>query len=134
MLRGSAQMARFGRIERGALELESRLKPLIPAGTLDSAALAGVREQVAVLGGEVDAVREGRVEQDARSGAAMDEQPRGGGEVEEVVEIGTLEYAREAALDRALELREPLEDAIVSENAPGPLLDELFDLIRLGRK
>lgn len=51
-----------------------------------------------------------------------------------VVRIDDLEYGGEAALERALELRPALEDAIVSESPAGPILDELFDLIRLGMK
>ena len=49
-----------------------------------------------------------------------------------VVRIEEIEYDGRAALERALELRPALEDAIVSESPAGPILDELFDLIRLG--
>lgn len=49
-----------------------------------------------------------------------------------VVRVADLEYGGRAALERALELRPALENAIVSEAPAGPLLDELFDLIRLG--
>ncbi len=50
------------------------------------------------------------------------------------VDIGTLEYAPHPALERALELRTALEDALVTGAPVGPILDELFDLIRLGMK
>ncbi len=50
------------------------------------------------------------------------------------VDIGTLEYAPGPALQRALDLRTALEDALVSDAPVGPILDELFDLIRLGMK
>jgi hypothetical protein len=56
-----------------------------------------------------------------------------GGAVE-VVEIRELEYRGPAALERAAELREAVEDAIVGEEPAGPILDELFDLIRLGMR
>lgn len=52
---------------------------------------------------------------------------------ERIVPIDALEYRGEAALGRALSLREPLEQA-VAEGRPEPILDELFDLIRLGAK
>ena len=45
-----------------------------------------------------------------------------------------LEYRGPAALERALELRAAIEDAVVSQAPVGPLLDELFDLIRLGMR
>lgn len=55
------------------------------------------------------------------------------GEVKEVA-MEDLEYTPEAALTRALELRAPLEDGIVAEETVGPILDEIFDLIRLGMR
>jgi hypothetical protein len=48
------------------------------------------------------------------------------------VPIDELEYAGRAALERALELRVALEDAIVAEEPVGGIIEELFDLIRLG--
>jgi hypothetical protein len=56
------------------------------------------------------------------------------GGIGEPVAIESLEYGPEAALSRAVELREPLEMAIVADEPAGPILDELFDLIQLGRK
>lgn len=50
------------------------------------------------------------------------------------IAIEELEYTSEAALARALELRTPLEDGIVAEETVGPILDEIFDLIRLGMR
>ena len=52
-------------------------------------------------------------------------------EEERVVAIETLEYEPDAALDRARSLRRPLEQAIDAGHPTGPILDELFDLIRL---
>jgi hypothetical protein len=75
----------------------------------------------------------GDADENGRSETVMDQQTDGAPATGEIVDIGTLEYAGEAAVDRALALREPLEDAIVSEEPPGPILDELFDLIRLAR-
>jgi hypothetical protein len=53
---------------------------------------------------------------------------------ERVVPIEDLEYRGRAALQRAESLRMPLEDAIIAGEPAGPILDELFDLIRLGTK
>ena len=52
----------------------------------------------------------------------------------EVVPIERLEYRGPEALERAETLRLPLENALITGEAPGPIIDELFDLIRLGRK
>ena len=64
---------------------------------------------------------------------SMDEEREGAVGSAEVVDLATLEYTAERALERALALREPLEDAIVSDDRPGPILDELFALIELAR-
>lgn len=53
---------------------------------------------------------------------------------ERVVPIADLEYRGRAALERAGTLRIPLEDTLMAGQPPGPILDELFDLIRLGTK
>jgi hypothetical protein len=50
------------------------------------------------------------------------------------IPIDDLEYRGAAALQRALDLRTALEDGIVSGDPVGPILDEIFDLIRLGMK
>ncbi|NIY07883.1 MAG: hypothetical protein GWN02_06210, partial [Gemmatimonadetes bacterium] len=52
-------------------------------------------------------------------------------DAETIVPVEELEYSGRTALDRAESLRSPLEDAIVNGDPPGPILDELFDLIRL---
>lgn len=145
--RGSAQMARFGALADTALELEERLRPYRggsgaaadPSEDSVSDASDEVRRTIRTvldsLGREVEAVRAGQLEEDPRMEAGMEEP--GVSEATdglEVVSIETLEYRGESALARALELREALEDAIVSQEAVGPILDELFDLIRLGSK
>lgn len=48
------------------------------------------------------------------------------------VAIEDLEYRGEAALARALELRSMLEETLLEDAPLSPILDELFDLIRLG--
>jgi hypothetical protein len=48
------------------------------------------------------------------------------------VPIAKLEYSARDALARALEPRAALEDGIVVADPVGPILDELFDLVRLG--
>lgn len=133
-LRGSAQMARFGAIAETAGALERRLRP----GPDRGAGEAPFAEMGAVLESlekEVQAVRDGRRDEDPRMEAGMDERDAvetGGGE--DIMPIEALEYRGEAALERALALREALENAIVAEEPAGPVLDELFDLIRLGAK
>jgi hypothetical protein len=59
----------------------------------------------------------------------MESQP---GTAESEVAIEELEYQAHAALARAAELRAPLEAAIFDDQPVGPILDELFDLIRKG--
>ncbi len=51
-----------------------------------------------------------------------------------MVPVSRLEYAGRAALERALSLRPSLEEGLASEGGVGAILDELFDLIRLGLK
>lgn len=138
-LRGSAQMARFDGVARRAGALERRLRPYSGGGGSTGGSDEGVRREVrealSSLRADVEAVREGRLEADPRMEAEMEaREEQDGGDGVEVVPIDTVEYRGEAALERALELREALEEAIVSGEPPGPLLDELFDLIRLGTK
>lgn len=146
--RGSAQMARFGALAEAARALETRLRgPLghaVSGETSDAGGRAsGSQEELRreawgvleSLERGVEAVREGRLEEDPRMEVGMEQQ--GGdesGDELNVVPIGALEYRGEAALERALELREALEEAIVGETPTGPILDELFDLVRLGSK
>lgn len=133
-LRGSAQVARFGGLAETARSLEESLRPVArgEAGW-DEALGTRVAAGVESLSRDVDAVREGRVEQDERE-PAMDEQARNEAGTGEVVPIETLEYQGDSALAKAQELREPLESAIVSGDPPGAIIDELFELIRLGTK
>ncbi len=132
-LRGSAQVARFGELAEEARALEEALKAAARGeGTWDDDLAGRVREGIRSLARGVDAVREGRLEQDERE-PPMEEQERNE-TTEEIVPMETLEYSGTAALERARALREPLEDAIMAGDPPGPILDELFDLIRLGEK
>lgn len=130
LLRGSAQVARFGALAREAGSLESAVKPAARGERpWDEALERRVRQASVALAERVDAVREGRTEQDERE--PMEEKAHENGA--DTVPVETLEYRGEAALQRALALREPLEKA-VSDGDPGAVLDELFDLIRLGTK
>jgi len=133
-LRGNAQVARFGALAREARSLEESLKP-VACGELSwgDALARQVGDAVPRLARAVDAVREGRMEPDERE-PLMDEQEPTGMETDEVVAIDTLEYRGPVALERARALREPLEEAIMAGDPPGAILDELFDLIRLGTK
>jgi chemotaxis protein histidine kinase CheA len=129
-LRGNAQLARYGAVTELALRLERRLKSVArgQAGWTPAVAAAVVAE-VAALEEAIGAVREGRIQREPTRGEGMD-QPvdQAGAEVA----MEELEYRGEAALVRATQLRGPLEDAIAADEGTGPILDELFDLIRLG--
>ncbi len=129
--RGSAQMARFGALAEAAGTLERRLQSGSGAGPRDELRREAGRALESLESG-VEAVEDGRMEEDPRMEAGMQEQESG--ETEAVVAIETLEYRGQPALERALTLREALEDALVAEDPVGPVLDELFDLIRLGAK
>jgi chemotaxis protein histidine kinase CheA len=131
-LRGSAQMARYSAVAQVAVRLERRSKRLADTGVpwSDTEAEA-FRRDVEAANAAIRAVRAGTIPQDARITMAADRQ--GGGDATEIA-IEELEYAPAAALKRALELRSPLEDGIVAEDAVGPILDEIFDLIRLGMR
>lgn len=132
--RGSAQMARFGGLADTAAGLERRLRSSRDAGA-NEGLVREIRAVVTSLETELDAVRAGRLEEDPRMEAGMDEQE---GEhvsaAPEIVSVETLEYGTDAALTRALELRPALESALDPDDAGSRILDELFDLIRLGAK
>lgn len=133
-LRGSAQMARFGSVAEDVRPLEEALRRVTHGEMAwDDHLASRVEEEAESLARAVDAVREGSIEPDEKEPPMEEQQPERGG-VEEVVPAEELEYRGRAALDRAQSLRLPLEEAIVSGDPPGPILDELFDLIRLGRK
>lgn len=135
--RGSAQMARFEEVARKARALERRLREhgAEAEPEAEGALRREIGEGLSVLGAAVEAVREGRLEEDPRMEAGMEEREDQASHAgEDVVPIDALEYRGEAALERALDLRAAVEDVIVSEAPAGPVLDELFDLIRLGAK
>ena len=130
-LRGSAQVARFGALADRAASLEEALRGVARDGaSWDDDLGRRVGEGLDALEQAVDAVRRGRTEPDERE-SPMDEREQNGSE-SDVVGIETLEYRGQDALERAQELREPLEDAIVDGDPPGAIIDEIFDLIRLG--
>lgn len=141
-LRGSAQMARFGGVADRAGRLERRAKSELEPSHSESEAETESEATLAVeahgavedLERDVEAIRVGDIEQDPKEEAAMESQgmDESASDVP-IASLDTLEYRGERALERALDLREALEDAIVSDQPAGPILDELFDLIRLGR-
>lgn len=142
--RGNAQMARFSGLATTARRLETRVRPLMGRGAAADGALLRpeIRAVLESLERGVDAVRDGRLTEDSNVEAGMDEQGmseqgvrgKNGSAEGDAVAVETLEFRGDEALDRALSLREPLEDAIVEDRQAGPILDELFDLIRLGAK
>jgi HPt (histidine-containing phosphotransfer) domain-containing protein len=131
LLRGSAQLARYGAVAAVAQRLERQLKRQVEAGTWGATETAAFREGVAAVAAAVQAAMDGTIPQDMRT--TMSTESQGGDDAVEIA-IEELEYAPKAALERALELRAPLEDGIVAEDTVGPILDEIFDLIRLGMR
>jgi chemotaxis protein histidine kinase CheA len=132
LLRGSAQMARYGALARQAETLERTLKPLA-RGDADwtPEVTATARRQLAALTRVVEAVRTGKVEADSTMEAPMDGEPE---EEPGIVPLGDLEYSGNGALERAIELRPALEETLAAGEPVDPLLDELFDLVRLGMR
>lgn len=129
-LRGNAQLARYRPVAEVALRLEHRLKRLrLGREEWTDETAQVVNRDVAAVARTVDAVRDGRIERECKPEVRMEEQ-QVTADVE--VAIEELEYTGPAALARAVELRAPLEDAIAADEAVGPLMDELFDLIRMG--
>lgn len=136
--RGSAEMARFGVLAERSSQLERWLRPYASGGT-PTEGPQELRDHVSAvvdsLERGLEEIREGTLVEDPRMEEDMPEQAGEAGTSDhEIVPIELLEYDGGAALERALSLREPLEDAIVSAEPAGPILDELFDLIRLGSK
>ena len=132
-LRGSAEMARYAAIAEPAATLERRLKRSAggePAWTGELAEHAEARLRQVENG--IEAVRAGKLEPKQRMERPMDE--RQVAEQGEVVAIEDLEYHGRAALERALELRPSLEDAITGDEPAQPILEEVFELIRLGMR
>lgn len=132
-LRGNAQLAQYGAVSRVALRLERRLKP-VARGAADwtPATARAVAEDIEALTAAVEAVREGRVEREPPVSREEDTMENHEVEGAEEVAIEELEYRGRPALARALEIRTGLEDAIAADEPVGPILDELFDLIRMG--
>lgn len=137
VLRGSAQLARFRKVREEGGDLEGRLRVWVRSGGgWDETMRPVYRSAVERLNQLVADVQSGAVEPEEEK--PMETESVGGageaGGDEPFVPIEELEYAGPAALERALELRVALEDAIVSDDPAGPVMDELFDLIRLGMK
>lgn len=128
-LRGSAQMARLKEVADLAWDLEGMLKPVVRGSAPWTPALREeARQGIQALAGGVEAVR-------SHGGARPPREPPPPAEGEGgVVPVSRLEYAGRAALERALSLRPSLEEGLASEGGVGAILDELFDLIRLGLK
>ncbi len=136
--RGSADMARFGALTAQVREIEiwlrDRATAPVAAGSAESVR-SRVRHVMGSFERELTEIREGRQEEDPRMEDGMTEAETDGGQGGgEVVPVETLEYQGAAAIERALSLREALEDAIVADEPAGPILDELYDLIRLGTR
>ncbi|HUG42158.1 MAG TPA: hypothetical protein VMM12_16940 [Longimicrobiales bacterium] len=130
-LRGSAQVARFGGLAREAARVEERVRPAADDGGWSPELTAFAEAALAGLHAALEAVRAGEVEPMEEMKATMDGEATVGG-VGGAVGVEELEYRGPAALERALELRSAIEDAVVGDAPVGPLLDELFALIRLG--
>lgn len=132
-LRGSAQVARLPDIARRAASLEARLRGADREGGGEwSDTRAAAQDGLQSLEAALEAVRSGDAETSNEGKQRMDGEVRADG----VVGMDELEYRGRAALERALELRAAIEDEAAGGQAASmaPLLDELFDLIRLGMK
>ena len=129
-LRGSAQLAGYGPIARDAAALESRLRPGTGKADRESGAGTAAAAALESLAAALARVRSGAMNPGEEAENPMEGEARGDG----VPGMEELEYRGPAALERALELRAAIEDAVVSQAPVGPLLDELFDLIRLGMR
>ncbi len=129
-LRGTAQVARYGPVAAAAGRLERRLKRVLDGqARWTEAVKAAVAQELAAVEAVVHAVEAGRIRHDERLEDTVE--PNEDATADEVP-IEDLEYRGSAALHRAMDLRATLEDAIVGADPVGPILDELFDLIRLG--
>ena len=129
-LRGSAQLARLGGVAREAAALEALLRPGPGNDAWTTALGMATAPGLDRLEAAVDAVRTGSIETMDEMETVMEGEARAEG----AVGMDELEYRGKAALERALELRTAVEEAIVIEAPAGPVLDELFDLIRLGMR
>jgi HPt (histidine-containing phosphotransfer) domain-containing protein len=129
-LRGSAELARFTGIATRARALEARLRDAPGGASWPPDLRAAAAEGIDWLEGALEDVRSGAMEPENQREKPMEGEVRAG----DVVGIEELEYRGNAALERAIELRAFLEDAIESGGTVTPLMDELFDLIRLGMK
>lgn len=129
LLRGSAQMARFGRLGARAERLEHSVRAAHRGeAEWSPEAAAEARQIVEELEAAVAGIRAGRIQQDPRTELDMDGQQEQGG----IMDVAELEYRGERALERALELRSELERALEEGRSSQGILDELFDLVRLG--
>lgn len=129
LIRGGAHLGRYGVAMKVAAELEQYFGNALDRDAPSAPATERVEELVGALERAIAAIERGEVEPDME----LDMENETGTE-QRFVALDELEYIGAAALERAAELRTPLEDAIVSEEPAGPILDELFDLIRLGMR
>lgn len=129
-LRGTAQVARFTGIATRAASLEGRVRDAPGAAGWSPDARRAAAEALRWLESAVAGVRSGEVEPEIQGDEQMDGEAR----VEGDVGIEDLEYRGRAALERAMQLREVIEEATMTGASVTPLLDELFDLIRLGMR
>lgn len=127
-LRGNAQLARLDAVAAPAARLEARVRPREDDRGWPAQLAEEAESALGRLEATIEAVRAGVITGDTEAGQTMDGEAR----VEGELGMEELEYRGRAALERALELRRDIEDAIVSETPVGPILEELFDLVRLG--
>ncbi len=130
-LRGTAQVARFTGIAERAASLEGRLRDAPGAAGWPPDVRRATAEALRWLESAVAEIRSGEVEPEIRGDEQMDGEAREEGDD---VGIEDLEYRGRAALERAMQLREVIEEATMTGASVAPLLDELFDLIRLGMR
>lgn len=129
-LRGTAQVARFTGIATRSASLEGRLRDAPGAAGWPPDVRRATAETLRWLESALAEVRSGEVEPEIQGDEQMDGEAREEGDVG----IEDLEYHGRAALERAMQLREVIEEATMTGASVAPLLDELFDLIRLGMR
>lgn len=130
-LRGTAQVARLTGIATRAASLEERLRDATGSTSGWSPDLgASAARSLLWLESALERVISGDTEHGNQGGEEMDREVRAEGGVD----IEELAYRGGAALERAVKLRPAIEEATTTAVPLDPLLDELFDLIRLGMK
>lgn len=141
-IRGSARMAGAGPVADAAERLEREIADMPDTGTAITAeARGGALRAVAELERLLYPGEDGIVPitslffDDEGPHVIGGPAPAADDDATPIVEIEELQFSGDAALAHALELRPALDSALAGAGGadPGALIDEIFDLIALGR-